>query len=301
MTVRRARNFDEFEKNLVIELVSEYEDIIENKKTDGATVKMKNAAWEEIALKYNASSSCHTGSRTAKQLHALYDCLKKIARKELNNDKIEFYKTGSGPYRPKLTETSEKIINLLKSQFDSVKSAYDSTADYLEDDYIIFKVDDELDAISTHSQSPTTSHIVQQAEASHTRTELDRGQGEKETESAAPVPVPVPVTVTSSCSGPTVNSTELNFTLEPVTPPIPTSVSRPPLRKRQLGNSEKNKRLIDVKIRREETKIGLMEEEQKLKLQHMQEEHSRRMDILQCELEMKQIELKNKMDERNKN
>ncbi|KAJ8935905.1 hypothetical protein NQ314_012594 [Rhamnusium bicolor] len=48
---------------------------IENKKTDATTIRHKNEDWAQITQKYN--SNCQTGPRNQKQLHALYDILKK--------------------------------------------------------------------------------------------------------------------------------------------------------------------------------------------------------------------------------
>ncbi|KAJ8962445.1 hypothetical protein NQ314_005741 [Rhamnusium bicolor] len=76
---KRSRNFTDYDRNLLFELVIQYKHVLENKKTDGTSVKQKNEAWDEIPLKYN--SSCQTSPRNAKQLHALYDGIKKKARK----------------------------------------------------------------------------------------------------------------------------------------------------------------------------------------------------------------------------
>ncbi|XP_069694751.1 myb/SANT-like DNA-binding domain-containing protein 3 [Periplaneta americana] len=142
MAAKRGKNFDDFEKNFLIELIADYKHIIENKKTDSVTVRTENKAWEEIAIKYNAS--CRTGPRSAKQLHALYNCMKKAARKDLNRDKMERYKTGGGVFIPNLSETGSKIINLLQPQFKPLDTAYDSSAQYFGHDDVIYEV--EVDA-----------------------------------------------------------------------------------------------------------------------------------------------------------
>ena len=84
---QRSRNFSDFEKNLLFEIVRDkYLDIIENKKTDGTTIAKKQEAWEKIMHLYNCQAQ--TGKRSAKQLHALYDVMKKHARKNLHEDKV---------------------------------------------------------------------------------------------------------------------------------------------------------------------------------------------------------------------
>ncbi|KAK5648363.1 hypothetical protein RI129_003255 [Pyrocoelia pectoralis] len=88
--IKRARNFTAFDKNLLTDIVTDYLHIIDNKKTDATNVKMKQDTWEEVAGKFNASSQ--SGKRTAKQLHALYNCMKKKARKNIADDKLQIKK-----------------------------------------------------------------------------------------------------------------------------------------------------------------------------------------------------------------
>lgn len=83
---KRRKNFTEREKMLLMEVAKEFVTIIDNKKTDGPTVEAKKQAWRALASKYNAVSE--TGVRTEKQLHALYDNLKKRARRNINGDKV---------------------------------------------------------------------------------------------------------------------------------------------------------------------------------------------------------------------
>lgn len=71
---------------LLIEVAKEFVATIDNKKTDGTTIKAKKHAWMALTTKFNAVSE--TGSRTEKQLHALYDNLKKKARKNMSDDKV---------------------------------------------------------------------------------------------------------------------------------------------------------------------------------------------------------------------
>lgn len=85
-TAKRSKNFSEFEKTLLFDILQTYQHIIENKKTDSVNMKIKSDTWEVISKKFN--SSCQGGDRTAKQLHALYDCMKKKARKNMNDDRV---------------------------------------------------------------------------------------------------------------------------------------------------------------------------------------------------------------------
>ncbi|PSN54641.1 hypothetical protein C0J52_01094 [Blattella germanica] len=75
-----------FERNLLVELVLERKHIVENKRTDGASVNEKRKCWEEISTCFNASRQ--TENRTTKQLKELYFVLKRNARKHNNEDKL---------------------------------------------------------------------------------------------------------------------------------------------------------------------------------------------------------------------
>ena len=47
------------EKNLLVDLCLKYKNIIENKKTDGATTKSKDETWKILAKEFQANSICH--------------------------------------------------------------------------------------------------------------------------------------------------------------------------------------------------------------------------------------------------
>lgn len=72
----RATNFIDSELSLLVDLVVRLKKIIENKKTDTVTAKMKNKALEELAKTFNSKSL--TGYRNEKCLRLKYENLKKI-------------------------------------------------------------------------------------------------------------------------------------------------------------------------------------------------------------------------------
>ncbi|KAJ8948262.1 hypothetical protein NQ314_008442 [Rhamnusium bicolor] len=134
---KRSRNFTDYDRNLLFELVIQYKHILENKKTDGTSVKQKNEAWDEITLKYN--SSCQTGPRNAKQLHALYDGIKKKARKNLHDDKKNLFKTGGGTFTPQSDELDLKIATILKPQYQALTNCFDSSAAYFQGKLLLLR------------------------------------------------------------------------------------------------------------------------------------------------------------------
>ncbi|GBP01900.1 hypothetical protein EVAR_7591_1 [Eumeta japonica] len=141
---KRSKNFTEREKSLLIEVAKEFVCIIDNKKTDGTSVEAKKRAWAALTNKYNAVSE--TGCRTEKQLHALYDNLKKKARKNMSDDKSEMYKTGGGTFCPKTTAIDEKIVALLTPQFKPLVNEFDSSAPYYNLDNITQKHGEDAEA-----------------------------------------------------------------------------------------------------------------------------------------------------------
>jgi hypothetical protein len=54
---KRSVNMTPIEKNLLADLCTKYKDAIDNKKTDGATVRMKEEAWQRLAVEFRAVST----------------------------------------------------------------------------------------------------------------------------------------------------------------------------------------------------------------------------------------------------
>nr|CAI5840972.1 unnamed protein product [Callosobruchus analis]CAI5840974.1 unnamed protein product [Callosobruchus analis] len=65
--------FTTSEKALLLNLVDKFKDLIENKKTDGATLEKKKEAWEKVTRLFNANSETQ---RQCKQLRKFWDNLK---------------------------------------------------------------------------------------------------------------------------------------------------------------------------------------------------------------------------------
>ena len=61
----RSANMTAAERNLLVELVQKYADVLENKETDKLTLTQKNAAWCRLVDEHNAVS-CHR--RTTEQV-----------------------------------------------------------------------------------------------------------------------------------------------------------------------------------------------------------------------------------------
>ncbi|XP_047523076.1 uncharacterized protein LOC125061611 [Pieris napi] len=89
----RSPNWLSSENELLLSLVQSHFNIIENKKTDGVTIKSKLAQWKIIADQYNRRTShCF---RTAENLKAKWESLKKVARKDAANNRRHMIQTES--------------------------------------------------------------------------------------------------------------------------------------------------------------------------------------------------------------
>ena len=84
-TQKRGRNFTERDKFKLLEIIEEFKEIIENKKTGAVFAKDKLTAWAAIAVKFNLTA---VEPRTGQQLRALYDGIKRKVKKDVADDKV---------------------------------------------------------------------------------------------------------------------------------------------------------------------------------------------------------------------
>lgn len=82
----RGNNFTETEKEILLRLARKHYSIIENKKTDGRTVKKKIDAWKRIAEQFNEVFS--TNQRNAIQLKNFYNNHKRKLKRDKTDDKV---------------------------------------------------------------------------------------------------------------------------------------------------------------------------------------------------------------------
>ncbi|CAI6365430.1 unnamed protein product [Macrosiphum euphorbiae] len=91
---KRERSFEYLEKSILIEIVTEHFAVIESKKTDGLSIKLKNAEWQKIAEKFAAASS--TYPRDSHSLKTLWENLKRKAKVAMAIEADNNYGTGGG-------------------------------------------------------------------------------------------------------------------------------------------------------------------------------------------------------------
>lgn len=72
-------SYVEFERQILVNLVEKYREIIESKKTDSSTVHKKQQTWQRITNEYNKHSNVR--KRLTKQLKRLWENTKAKAKK----------------------------------------------------------------------------------------------------------------------------------------------------------------------------------------------------------------------------
>lgn len=110
----RSANFDDEERYRLLDILETSEDrgILESKMKDSVTLRKKNDLWREIALKFNATSH---RSRSEKQLHELWQNIRKKAKKDYSVKRRSSFKTGGGPPDPPVAAVSERAAALMGS------------------------------------------------------------------------------------------------------------------------------------------------------------------------------------------
>jgi hypothetical protein len=129
MKRERTKNFNEFEKQLLIEITKEHE-IVLSKQKDVTTTAKKEKAWKAIVERFNSNESV-----TRRDVDGLKACLHNLqvkAKREDSIRKVEIRKTGGGPPPPlSVSETSEALIGMMPEVFSSLDVLDDDTSGML--------------------------------------------------------------------------------------------------------------------------------------------------------------------------
>lgn len=106
---KRSANFTHNETMLLMSLISDFKNIIENKKTDGVSVQEKNHTWKKITAAFN--SVCpESRYRTMESLKKLYDNKKRDTRKEKAEERKEILLTGGGVPKKTIKDPTQDLI-----------------------------------------------------------------------------------------------------------------------------------------------------------------------------------------------
>ncbi|XP_068081983.1 myb/SANT-like DNA-binding domain-containing protein 3 [Anabrus simplex] len=127
----RNPNFSPHENFVLLDLAEKYKAVIENKKTDGVTLKEKDKTWLRISQEF----SCVPGTtpRSHTNLKGVYENLKRRAIRASADEKVEMYKTGGGPSVPsKVQDIDKRVLGIIEESSVCIPSTHDSDAGYAE-------------------------------------------------------------------------------------------------------------------------------------------------------------------------
>ncbi|PSN48118.1 hypothetical protein C0J52_05802 [Blattella germanica] len=173
---KRAPNFSEYEADIITELASKYISIVENKKTDTANLKKKEAIWRVIEKEFNAIEG--VTPRSVRNLKTYYENIKRKTRRCCAAE--EKAKGDSSSPKPKLSKTCEKILALIQPSVthDPDTSNVDQS---LQEEDINIQVDtemvesfvkEEIDTSDTTQTSPLASVTSSSSSVTVTETPM---------------------------------------------------------------------------------------------------------------------------------
>ncbi|RVE54811.1 hypothetical protein evm_000578 [Chilo suppressalis] len=158
----KKRNFGNMEKKVFVDILKKYKQVIENKDTDGAALRAKNAAWEQIAIEFNGSPYA-TSQVTRKQLRRLWMNLKQRQRTAITKERHYCVGTGS---EPSISDTyiESNIVEVAPELILGIDNAIDSDSkDLIFGDQIKIepnRIQSELSACTDFSsKSQPTQHF----------------------------------------------------------------------------------------------------------------------------------------------
>lgn len=160
---KRAPNFTQSEKELLVTVVSQYKSIIEGKKRDGPSWRVKEDTWGKVERAFNAQNvvAIH---RSKEVLKKCYENMKHNVKIDAASEKKYVRCTGGGPPYKKPREGSEGIKDALldimnKKTVYGLSNTYDDdhtyssnnpAENYSEDVTILDKSEDATDSVSTY-------------------------------------------------------------------------------------------------------------------------------------------------------
>lgn len=124
----RSLNFTVLEKEVLLDLATKYKDVLENNKTDGASVQEKKNTWVKLTNEFN--SHANVNKRGVENLKTGLDNIKKNSKKNISGDKVRTFKTGGGSSPSRISTIDEKVIALIGPRIIPLQNKYDSDADY---------------------------------------------------------------------------------------------------------------------------------------------------------------------------
>ena len=91
--IERTKNFTEAEKTILVQLIQEHRSVLENKTTNGVSLKEKEDCWLQLQIKFMSRSK--GTERSVKCLKTCWENVKKRTKKQFAKEKQAIYKTGT--------------------------------------------------------------------------------------------------------------------------------------------------------------------------------------------------------------
>lgn len=106
--------------------LDENKDVVEGKKTDVSTKKLKDRRWEDMAQQFRTKFK---STRTTSSLIQKWENVKKAAKKKLSLERQEVFKTGGGEAEKIVfTENEIKVIEIMGQAAKPLSNPFDSDA-----------------------------------------------------------------------------------------------------------------------------------------------------------------------------
>ncbi|KAL4719765.1 hypothetical protein ACJJTC_011643 [Scirpophaga incertulas] len=298
---KRDPIFAASEKQTLIELVERHFDIVENKKTDSVSIKLKNEEWQKIATEFNAISSIHP--RDWGVLKNCWENLKKRAKQCQTSRNQHFLGTGGGPPKKIIEDPAiDRVLELIQTRITGFTNSYDSDGTLV------------LDTILNEAQTIGAVIEIEQDWSQYTPSMLRLARHPALARPQSPLP-----TLELAPNSPLADPLVADQTPVPVANPQITTAEQPststarqiqitPLRSGTTPTATESAATTSRRrpvLRREKEVRSLNSERIKTLLQcntHAEEEHSLQMKILQLQEErekevLKQEILKTKQEE----
>ncbi|KAL3854822.1 hypothetical protein ACJMK2_014065 [Sinanodonta woodiana] len=144
--IRRSANFSEAEKMLLITLIEEYRDTIDNRRSDYKSVRDKEMAWDDVTKKFNATGF---GTRSKIQLQYCWKNLKARTKGDLLVDR----KRHMDDTLPSQDHKIRKVGEGMGTQFLLLPNKFEAEEVEVDLD------SDEGDSRKDDTNTPDSSHL----------------------------------------------------------------------------------------------------------------------------------------------
>ncbi|KAK3874632.1 hypothetical protein Pcinc_020451 [Petrolisthes cinctipes] len=120
---QRAASVSTGDKEVLIDIMNRYMDIINDKSTKFCAVSKKAMVWQEIARKFSDSTG---HQKTSQQVRKIWEYLRNRTKKDYTRNKAERRKTGGGPQPNPVDSVSAAVLPLLEEELEPLGNTWDS-------------------------------------------------------------------------------------------------------------------------------------------------------------------------------